>query len=59
MGRPSGTQSQSQHGLNEDDKEKMISDAVFYFLVADQKKSLIKVLEFLCSCVLMCRSELK
>ena len=43
MGRPSGTQSQSQHGLNEDDKEKMISDAVFYFLVADQKKSIIKV----------------
>ena len=52
MGRPSGTQSQSQHGLNEDDKEKMISDAVFYFLVADQKKSVIKVLKFSCSCSL-------
>ena len=50
MGRPSGTQSQSQHGLNEDDKEKMISDTVFYFLVADQKKSVIKVLKFSCSC---------
>ena len=52
MGRPSGTQSQSQHGLNEDDKEKMISDTVFYFLVADQKKSVIKVLKFSCSCSL-------
>ena len=30
-------------GLNEDDAQKMISDAVFFFLVADQKKSVIKV----------------
>ena len=28
--------------LNQDDKDKMVSDAVFYFLVCDQKKSLIK-----------------
>lgn len=45
MPRPSASQSQSQtqHGLNDDDIEKMVSDAVFYFLVADQKKSIIKV----------------
>ena len=34
----------SQHGLNEDDIDKMVADATFYFLVADQKKSIIKVL---------------
>ena len=33
----------SQHGLNEDDIDKMVADATFYFLVADQKKSIIKV----------------
>ena len=45
MPRPSTSQTQSQHGhgLNDDDIEKMVSDAVFYFLVADQKKSIIKV----------------
>ena len=43
MPRPSASQTQSQHGLNDDDIEKMVSDAVFYFLVADQKKSIIKV----------------
>jgi len=31
-----------EHSLNKDDVEKMISDATFYFLVADQKKSLVK-----------------
>ena len=30
-------------GLNDDDIEKMISDATFFFLVSDQKKALIKV----------------
>ena len=28
---------------DQDDWDKMISDATFYFLVADQKKALIKV----------------
>ena len=36
----------SQHGLNEDDIDKMVADATFYFLVADQKKSIIKVLDY-------------
>ena len=31
------------HGLNDDDAQKMISDVVFFFLVADQKKTVIKV----------------
>ena len=31
------------HSLNEDDLEKMVSDAVFYCLIADQKKAAIKV----------------
>ena len=30
-------------GNAQDDSDKMISDATFYFLVADQKKALIKV----------------
>jgi len=52
MPRPSASQSQSQtqHGLNEDDIEKMVSDAVFYFLVADQKKSIIKRAELCKHC---------
>jgi len=29
------------HGLTEEDAEKMISDVVYFFLVEDQKKSLI------------------
>ena len=37
------SQAASQHGFSRDDMEKMVSDATFYFLVADQKKSLIKV----------------
>jgi len=32
----------SQHGYSKEDMDKMVSDATFYFLVADQKKSLIK-----------------
>jgi len=39
----------SQHGLSKDDMEKMVSDVTFYFLVADQKKSLIKRAD-LCKC---------
>ena len=31
------------HGLNDDDVQKMVSDAVFYCLIADQKKATIKV----------------
>ena len=40
---PSASQPHSEHGLTDEDIEKMVSDAVFYFLVADQKKSMIKV----------------
>ena len=40
--RSKSSQSQS-HGLNDDDIDKMVADAAFYFLVADQKKALIKV----------------
>jgi len=36
--------------LNQDDKDKMISDAVFYFLVADQKKALVKRAELCKHC---------
>jgi len=50
MPRPSASQTQSQHGLNDDDIEKMVSDAVFYFLVADQKKSIIKRAELCKHC---------
>ena len=38
--------SASQHGLNDDDIDKMVSDATFYFLVADPKMSIIKVFIF-------------
>lgn len=31
-----------QYGLSEEDVKKMVSDAVFFLLVADQKKSVIK-----------------
>ena len=41
----SGKGGASQHGLNEDDIDKMVADATFYFLVADQKKSIIKVID--------------
>ena len=37
------SQASAAHSLSEDDLEKLVSDAVFYFLVADQKKALIKV----------------
>ena len=40
----------SQHNLNEADLQKMISDSVFYVLVADQKKSLVKRLDLLKTC---------
>ena len=36
-------QNNDNAGLNDDDIEKMISDATFFFLVSDQKKALIKV----------------
>jgi len=39
--RSKSSQSHS-HGLNDDDIDKMVADAAFYFLVADQKKALIK-----------------
>jgi hypothetical protein len=53
MARRSESSSQpdfSQHNLNEADLQKMISDAVFYVLVADQKKSLIKRPDLLKAC---------
>jgi len=40
----------SQHGFSKDDMDKMVSDATFYFLVADQKKSLIKRADLCKSC---------
>jgi len=40
----------SQHGFSRDDMDKMVSDATFYFLVADQKKSLIKRADLCKSC---------
>ena len=40
----------SQHNLNDADLQKMISDSVFYVLVADQKKSLFKRAELLSKC---------
>jgi len=36
------SQASAAHTLSDDDMEKMVSDAVFFFLVADQKKSLVK-----------------
>ena len=36
--------------LNQDDWDKMISDATFYFLVADQKKGLIKRSDLKAAC---------
>eukprot|EP00092_Neocalanus_flemingeri_P065598 GFUD01079805.1.p1 GENE.GFUD01079805.1~~GFUD01079805.1.p1 ORF type:complete len:280 (-),score=74.63 GFUD01079805.1:160-999(-) len=41
-GSQTPSQAATQHGFSRDDMDKMISDATFYFLVADQKKSLIK-----------------
>lgn len=37
-------------GLNQDDWDKMVSDATFYFLVADQKKALIKRADLTTAC---------
>ena len=34
----------NRHGLTEEDIKKMTSDATFFFLVANQKKSLVKVI---------------
>jgi len=38
------------HGLNDDDAQKMISDVVFFFLVADQKKTVIKRADLVKNC---------
>lgn len=38
------SQASGSHSLNDDDLEKMVSDAVFYCLVKDQKKDAIKVI---------------
>ena len=38
-----GREEKDTSGPNEEDINKMISDAAFFFLVADQKKALIKV----------------
>ena len=38
------------HGLSQDDVEKMISDVVFFFLVEDQKKSLIQRPDVMSKC---------
>lgn len=43
--------------LNQDDKDKMVSDAVFYFLVCDQKKSLIKRADICKNCDLARKSK--
>lgn len=45
------------HSLNKDDVEKMVSDATFYFLVADQKKSLIKKPDLCKACDLSKKSK--
>lgn len=37
------SQDSGSYGLNDDDLQKMVSDAVFYCLIADQKKATIKV----------------
>jgi len=47
----------AQHSLNKDDVEKMVSDATFYFLVADQKKSLIKKPDLCKACDLSKKSK--
>jgi hypothetical protein len=39
-----------EHNLNDADLQKMTSDALFYVLVADQKKSLIKRPDLLKTC---------
>jgi hypothetical protein len=39
-----------EHNLNDADLKKMTSDALFYVLVADQKKSLIKRPDLLKTC---------
>ena len=39
------SQASAAHSISDDDLEKMVSDAVFYLLIADQKKSLVKVRE--------------
>jgi len=50
MPRAPASQSQPEHGLTEEDIDKIVSDAVFYFLVADQKKSVIKKSELYKHC---------
>jgi len=40
----------NKHGLNDDDINKIISDATFFFLVADQKKALIKRSDLVKAC---------
>jgi len=47
MGR---TQTQDSGALNDDDIDKMIADATFYFLVADQKKSMVKRADLVKTC---------
>lgn len=49
--------SPSNGGLNQDDLEKLVSDVVFYFLVADQKKQLIKRPELCKNCDLSRKSR--
>jgi len=44
-------------GLTQDDVEKLVSDVVFYFLVADQKKQLIKRPELCKNCDLSRKSR--
>ena len=47
----------AQHSLNKDDVEKMVSDATFYFLVADQRKALIKKPDLCKACDLSKKSK--
>lgn len=49
--------SANQGGLTQDDIEKLVSDVVFYFLVADQKKQLIKRPELCKNCDLSKKSR--
>jgi len=49
--------SQVNNDLDQDDKDKMVSDAVFYFLIADQKKTLIKRAELSKHCDISKKSK--
>ena len=40
---PNSSQAADAHSLSDEDLERMVADAVFYLLVADQKKAPIKV----------------